>query len=350
MWPYFLFLIIIVVIALLFLWKSNSTIGAIVVILTMTVFAGARDYSVGTDTGLYTRNFIESGRSFVNTSVGIFDEPGFYYVQKILSLYSDEPYVLLMSVAFIFSVCVILAILRGSINPAVSLFVFITLGYYTFCFNAMRQAIAMSIYMLAIPFLVKRDFLKYALLVFIAFLFHRTVIITLPLYFVFIQRFTVRSFSAIAVLSLIISFFLPDLLVIGASLEEKYELYQEGSATGGYLLTLFYVLLTIFFIYERAFIKEEVKRRYDVFLHMSIIGTVVYLVVTFTESYVELTRFAAYFQIASVFLWPEIIHNSKNKILLPVLFVVAVGHLGFFYIFLDRMAGLVPYIINLELL
>ena len=79
---------------------------------------------------------------------------------------------------------------------------------------------------------------------------------------------------------------------------------------------------------------------------MLVVGSAVYVLVALTRSYVELTRFAAYFQIACVFLWPMIVRERRTP-LSPLVYVVAVvGHLGYFAIFLSQMANLTPYLLN----
>ena len=72
------------------------------------------------------------------------------------------------------------------------------------------------------------------------------------------------------------------------------------------MLTVFYMLITAFFIIRRKKIDLEYLSKYDVFLNMMLFGTLIFMVVQVNNMYVELTRFAAYFQVASVFLWAYI--------------------------------------------
>jgi hypothetical protein len=79
---------------------------------------------------------------------------------------------------------------------------------------------------------------------------------------------------------------------------------------------------------------------------MLVVGSAVYLMVALTGSYVELTRFAAYFQVASIFLWAMLVRERRTH-LSPFVYVVAiVGHLAYFAIFLSQMANLTPYLWN----
>ena len=200
--------------------------------------------------------------------------------------------------------------------------------------------------MTSIPYLIQKRFWKYVAIVLVAALFHKTIVIAIPLYFIFTMRYSFRSIAIVILGSLIVSYYLPSFLSSAATLEDRYILYAEGSASGGYFLALFYVILSIFFIIQRSHIKKEVLNRYDVFLLMLICGSAIYVVVSLTNSYVELTRFAAYFQISSIFLWAMLAKDRQTPLSKEVYILAIIGHLSYFAIYLSRMANLVPYTLN----
>ena len=329
--------------------NKPKDVGMLFLLTIMSLFAGLRSSEVGTDSAGYARTFethlyadrqLEQGLSMLT------DEPGFFYLQKFLGTLSNDYAILFIGIAVIFSFFVLNAIRRNSVMPLFSLFVFVTLGYYTFVFNAARQGIAMAIYMMAIHFLITRKFWKYVLVVLLAALFHKTIIIAIPLYYVFTMKYSVRTLALVLGGGILIGYLLPSFLTFGATLEDRYALYVTGDATGGYMLTLFYVVLSVFFILQRKYIRFAALPIYDVFLLMLITGSAIYLVVSLTGAYVELTRFAAYFQLGCVFLWAMLAKN-RIKPLSPVVYIAAVlGHLGFFAIYLTKMANLTPYLFN----
>ena len=350
MLPYFIFLAIVLFLAYLSFMEDKPNKAIIVLLfLVMTCFAGFRSSVVGTDTGGYTRHFENS--SFKNKNLGtglamLTEEPGFYFLQKVLSGMSNDYILLLTGIAAVFCFFVLRSISRNSTMPALSLFVFIPLGYYTFVFNGARQGLAMAIYMMSIPFLMQRRFWPYVLVVLCAAMFHKTIVVAIPLYFVFRMSYSLKSFVVVLCGGFCVCYLLPIFLSFSSTLEIRYMIYTETSATGGYFLTLFYVILAVFFILQRRLINEEALEQYDIYLHMLIVGSAIYVVVTLTGSYVELTRFAAYFQVASIFLWAMLIRERQTP-LSPVVYVVAIlGHLGYFAIFLSRMANLTPYLFN----
>jgi hypothetical protein len=103
-------------------------------------------------------------------------------------------------------------------------------------------------------------------------------------------------------------------------------------------------------MYYRSAISESDRAAYDCFLNMLIFGSTIYIVITFSGAYVELTRLAIYFQIATIFLWPFVYKNIRtysSKYLFNMAFLA--GHIAYFYIFINKMGGFVPYKFNEDL-
>lgn len=330
---------------------KRNTLPVALTWMIMTLFAGLRNESVGTDTMSYVHAFAISHTAQLDGGAYevLKSEPGYFILQKIAGLFSTNYWALLSTVAVICYGLVLKTILKYSDNKVLSLFIYITLGYYTFCFNAARQALALSIYLLAIPCIMNRQFVKYVCIVCIAALFHKSVLIALPMYFLFRLDFSRKSVIVTVIAGCLTAAYLPMLLESAKEMDDRYRLYADVKAVGGYMLTTFYVFLSAFCIFMRNKVVREDQPEYDVFLQMLICGSVIYLVVSLTGSYVELTRFAAYFQISSIFLFAKLYKSVDRKNWTIVLPVFVCGCLVFFYIFLTSMAALVPYKINTTL-
>lgn len=321
------------------------------ILIVMTLFAGLRDASIGTDSGGYARKFLldqeEFDKNFVEQAS---NEGGFYYLKLLLGKISNQYWVLFTGIALLTYYCVLRAIRTQSDKLLVPLFVYITLGLYTFVFNAARQGIAVGVYMLSFQYLFKDfkyGFPRYCLFVLLAATFHKTVIVALPLYFLFRLNYSAKILVLNAMVGLLIGSSLSTLFAYAGEINQRYLFYQTETS-GGELLTVFYVMITTFFIMWRGRIDPGKKRKYDIFLNMMIFGTLIYIMVQLTGVYVEMTRFAAYFQVAAVFLW-TLIYQSRKKPSQIFSMLIVIGHLIFFTIFCTRMAALVPYKFNPEL-
>lgn len=318
----------------------------------MVLLAGLRDCSVGDDTLGYAIHY-EQTPTICDTWEAS-QESGYLILRIIAHSISHDYWAILTVTAVVAVSCYMVAIYKFSLNPAMSLFVLISMGYYTFIFNGARQGLACAIYALAFGSLIDGMFLRYVLYVGIAFLFHKSAIIALPLYIVFRQESSLKYVVLTSVVAAIIVLFFPVLFQVAAIVNPRYSIYQELETRGGELLTVFYALLSIFFFLFRHAISTEDRPAYDCFLNMLIVGATVYIAVRLVDGYVELMRVAAYFQIASVFLWPiafrSMEHIWERGTRLAIGFVFAAGHLAFFYIFLLKIGKLTPYQLNGEVI
>ncbi len=358
---------------------------------TMVFVAGMRGSSVGRDTALYVKIY-ERTRMLPDTWESV-SEPGYLILNVVTHRISRDYWMILTAIAVVTVFCFMKAIYRISINPAISLFIFITMGYYTFFFNGARQGIACAIYCLSYKSMIDGKFLRYALYVVIAASFHNSVILALPLYFLFRQKcslmYVIQTVFGAGIVICFFSWFLS----MGALVSEKYSMYQEMDATGGERLTLFYALLSVFFLIFRPAVSAPDRKTYDYLLNMLIFGATIYIVVVFSHGFVQLMRFAFYFQVSTIFLWPIVLksvctpcsrvfsnpeamsprqlYSYQAPLLLPVytgfqlqsvgdrtgthmesilivLGPIVLGHLVYFYIFLSQIGSCVPYRLNTE--
>lgn len=348
MLPYYIFLALLIPFAYLSGRNPKSKIVLLAVYAVMVLFAGLRSADIGTDAAGYVRGFQE-GRAELEGDwlVQITDEAGFYYLNLFLRSISKEYVALFLGIALLTYACVLTSIRRETKKLMVPLFVFVSLGLYTFVFNAARQGIAVAIYMLSFKYLVQngiKAFLRYTVVVLIAALFHKTVVIAIPLYFLFRLPYSPKMLALIGLMGAAIGTALPTFLDYAGTIETRYNLYSTSTG-GGELLTAFYIAITTFFIFWRQNIDHVYIRHYDAFLNMMLFGTLIYVVVQIYGVYIEFTRFAAYFQVASIFLWAFIYQSKKRPSSLLSVGVV-VGHLLYYFIFCSRMANLTPYLFN----
>ncbi len=351
MLPYFILLFVVIILSFMSEnVRSNKKIYnlyIILIFLVLVLFAGLRSKVVGTDTGMYVGRYLRVNHDItglINNTSRI--EIGYRFLEFYASKISENYIIILLMIAFITIYFQLKGIYKLSVNPSISLFVIITFGIYTYIFNGARQGIAAAIYLYTLNYLIKGNFKKYALWVFIAFLFHKSVIIMIPMYYLFKKEFNYKLLALITISTVIIIIFYQEILNLGSFVNENYRSYQDIKEQGGKSLTIAYVLLSIFFIVMRKSIKLKFIKSYDIYLNMFLIGTVIFLVVFFTSSYVEITRIAFYFILSSVFIWPIVFKSlSQNKILLIIVFFILL-HLSYYYIFLSRMSGLTPYILN----
>lgn len=342
------FVVLLLSILLLFLYKKRkSSIFLFFAIALLAFFVGLRSEFVGTDTPSYVRSYL-SMNEYSNSKIasdGLSTETGWNVLNWILYQMVPHYWFLFTVVGFFTASAVVYIINRESPAEIFSLFFYITLGFYLFGFAGMRQSVALAFYCLSIPFLLRKDFKRYAIIVVVGSLFHRTILIGLPLYFIFHLKYSVKSIMILVGGSLLVSFLLPQLMSMSVAFEERYSVYTEIQG-GGELFAVFYTMMALFFLSQRLKIVETRRTRYDILMMMLICGAIIYLIVTLAGYYGEITRFAMYFQLSIIFLWAELYKFRKRKLSSGFWLLCILIHLAYYYIYLNKIGHTVPYIMN----
>lgn len=350
--PYFILVIILFLVSSFaeytkstsFVYKSFQNF----ILLVCAFFLGARDETVGTDTGMYVFFYnrgVDDSLSEVFTSKSNY-EIAYKLCGYIAKSFTENYFYLLFLVALVTLWFQIRTIYKLSIDPPTSLFVFLTFGTYLFAFNGMRQAMASAVVMALIPAVRDRRFWHFLFLFIIGFNMHKSIIIFLPFYFLIHKPFSFKNVSLILFGTASCMVALGPIMSLAAQVNSNYAVYAEMEASGGQLLTLAFVSLCTLFVASRSLVKGQFGKEYDIFLYMFFIGALVYVIVQVMGLYIELTRIGAYFLLSAVFIWPILFksYNQGLKILLSIFFLVF--HFTFMYIFISKIGNLNPYIMN----
>ena len=310
-------------------------------LIALSLFAGLRSYLVGTDSGTYTRNF----RSNLNVYNFEFEkgvETGYQILEYIL-LRINADYFWLFFITSISIVCAYLSIIRKySVNYSFSVFLFITLGIYTFFFNGLRQGIAMAIFSLATPYLLEKKFFPYLAICVFASLFHITALFMIPFYF--LVNLGIKPLYKI-VLTFLGSLFISSFLInYIAATNQRYESYTEISEEAGGLLTLGFYTILLLFIYLIIHLYK-IKDRYVIKLFtFYAIGVVSIIPISMLgEMASGPQRLITYFTWTLVLILPIIFKKINN---IYVTSTAVVLFLVYFVLTTTRFSNLTPYMIN----
>ncbi len=353
--PYFILLLVTVVLAFISK-KFRSNKGAYYAIiffifLLLVLFAGLRNGSVGTD----TNNYINMFQSNMIVNISPFDsastmEIGYLVLQYTVRLFSSESWLLLASIATIVIFFYLKTILILSEKFAMSMFLFITLATYLFFFNGARQGIAVAIFSFSLIALINAEEKKYYFWIFVSFLFHKSVLIALPFYYLLRKKVSLKNIIKLVIILFILVALFSQLLIFlpGDSLA-RYTQYVDSAQTGGELLTIFHIIMLSYFIYMRQFISYSRKEIYDIYLNLAIVFTSVFVIVGIFGMDVGLLRIAMYFSLGSILIWPIIFKEISRKIKPLIYLFFIIGHLMFLYIYIGKISDLNPYLFNINI-
>lgn len=314
----------------------------------LVAFAGLRDHIVGTDTGNYVRRFLASD----STAILFRDnEIGYNALSWFARSLSDSYAVLLTLIALIVVSCYVTTIVRVVRRYETALFVFITLGVYTFFFNGARQGIAAALCFLAIPFLLQRRLVLYVLLVIVAVLFHQTAVVALPLYYLASQEVRWRRLAMIGFATLVVVAFLQVFVNLAADLlDDKYAVYADAGEGGGKVWVAFLLGQGALLYFFKSLARES-NGSYARLLNIYLVGLVPVLASTLSGINPSgLLRLHLYFSSTAILMWPMVFRQfgaAPLKGLLALGFFA--GTITFFTLTTMSFSNLAPYRINSDI-
>ncbi|MHB8978809.1 MAG: EpsG family protein [Trichloromonadaceae bacterium] len=311
----------------------------------LILFAGVRDQSIGTDTGTYVRHFYAS-ESFDT----IFERQDFgYYVLSWFARWLSESYsVLLVLIALIVVVCYMVTITRVVKRYEVALYLFVALSVYTFFFNGARQGIAAAICFLAIPFLLERRLWPYLVLVALAATFHRTALITLPLYWIASSQIRWTRLAILGFMTSLTIAFLGVFVRLAADiLSNKYAKYSDAGDGGGEVWMAYLVAQGALLYLFKTFVPD-LDGRYARLLNIYLVGLVPAVASTFSAVDPSgIMRLHLYFSPVAILLWPMVFWQFRTAAARGLLLLGFVAiTLTFFVLTTSTFSHLVPYQLN----
>lgn len=151
--------------------KTYPAIFAVLSFLPLTIIMAVR-YNVGTDFRAYWRAYLYPSN---------YMETGYLLLTKLLRFFSYDPQTIFIVAAIIICTGYFFAIYKESIAPAYSVLLFVLCRDYFIAMNGMRQYIAAAIMLFAVPCIKNKNWAKALIVLAIAFLFHKSVVVFIPL-------------------------------------------------------------------------------------------------------------------------------------------------------------------------
>lgn len=166
---------------------KNRDIMLVASCVVLALLAGFRGLD-WPDTGVYAWSFQLHTPSLFDLSLSDkpygYSEKGFYFLQVIVKTFVDNYIVFFIVVAALSFYFLYKDLKEYSIFPLVGLCAYIARFVMGRNFVQIRAGLAYSILLLSIKYIYEKDWKRYFLIVFIAWLFHRSCIIAIPLYFI----------------------------------------------------------------------------------------------------------------------------------------------------------------------
>ena len=307
---------------------SNSQIGEkneraiLVFFIILILLVGFRSENLGADTQQYKYHFqqISLLRWTQLTNYGY--EIGFVVLNKLISSIFHDFRWMMIIMALLSYIPVLYVYKEHPGNAYLKIILFANFGFLFGAFSGGRQSVANGIILFSYFAIRDRRLVKFALLVFIAFLFHRSALIAGIIYPIYYFKVKKIYFPFIIILLVLVNLFKAEIysLLIYFADEKFVSRYFNLSETGAYMMFAFLALLTVY-----SFLFSSVKFRISDssgLLNILIVATLIQLFASISHG---ISRLNEYFIIFIPILIPIInespssAYNSVVKIVTPLL-------------------------------
>lgn len=204
-------------------FKKTNKATYYLLLFAFAVSLGVRDLIGGYDVYIYRAVYIGGPETIDNSGF----EWGVRQMFSFLYLFSASEYFMFFVTAVVTVLATFTSLKKYSVFLYLALFIFFC-KFYLMSYVYLRQGIAMGIIWYSLRYVESRKFFPFLLVVFLAFLFHRSAFIFLPIYFMR-EKYDIRLYIGVTVVFfsfLVLPVFDP-LLTLVSSFSERYEAYGQ---------------------------------------------------------------------------------------------------------------------------
>ena len=307
------------------------------------ILCGLR-YEVGNDYITYMQNAHEIYVNGVTVT-----EPGYNFVVKALfAIQGWENYPIVFAFfGFITIFLFLKAMFEQSESFAISFMLFMTLGIYFRSFNTVRYYMVLAITLYSLKYVIDKEYTKFVLMVLIAALFHKSVLVVIPMYFI-CNRVWKKWFYGLVLAGTVVLYVLKDFVMeIALKLYPSYRDTIYLSQDTGIMASMpsifrCMVVIGLCFICYKEGIKGN--RANTLYFNMSIMAVALYVGGSFIPM---VSRFGYYLITPQILLIPGVYHSLEGRKKKLVLYgILAFAGLYFIYfLFTASKAGIsvLPY-------
>lgn len=257
---YLFYLIILICLLYCEKYSNRKVIYRTIIPILFALFVGLRGENVGVDTENYYEHFYKYGAYGC-----FFVEKGFDWINRWLYANNYSASTFLLVLASI-SVCFIALSIRKKQGNEYTISAFcLYLLTFSYLINGVRQGIAASILLFSVEFIQKRKLLPFVALLLLGSLFHVSVLLLAPLYFICHYNLKDSIYVIIYVLSfagLFVDFsqYIPSIVFLGRDYSRYVDNIRiEPASSLGYIVTTtLYVLVLILMLKNEMFRKHPV--------------------------------------------------------------------------------------------
>ena len=295
----------------------------------------------GTYYGLFYQSQSEISRRMLRSD-GI--EVGYIFLNELVGKFTNN-YVWALTCSSIVTFIILIIDIHRNVRVeayALAVSMIFLSGFYFDSMQIVRQTLAASIWAFGIRYVYNRSFLKYLITIFVASLFHTSVWIMLPFYFLYRSNYKKVYVILTVFVTVLCSKFIYKFVEFIVNTVPKYSIYQghllDYSDNQYMYIYIFVLLLSISFCFS------ERRNKDGFWISIIVFGLCASLL---SKNIPFISRVIYYALMANVFYIPDLILSIKdNKTKIMVLFAVVVNLMliQILHVYIHNWYQAIPYV------
>ena len=279
-------------------------------VVALILFSGLRTTYNDTSTYMQAFGFLRVD----NIELSILQEGygGFELFQKLLKKFvSEDPQIIIFSSSIIINLLYLWFFAKYSLRFDITILAYFILGPYVFSMAGIKQAIAMSICLLAIDNLIQKKYLKFVLWLLVAMTFHPYIIcmIALPL---FVKEIWSFKMVGLFILLTLVSSNLELLLNITGLIGKDYTFVELTSHTINPVRVVVEIIPVVLSFFGRERIRACNNRFLNLGINMMIINSIMISLGLFMNP-IYFGRIGTYFSAINAVVVPMMLSNIIKR-------------------------------------
>ena len=266
-------------------------------------------YGIGTDyfhTYYPTFYRIKNG---IYVDVGF--EPAFFYLNKIIALFSEDVTWVLATCALIFFIFAGLSIIQQSDDPVFSLGLLFGIGLFSYSLNGVRQSIVIAVWLFSLRFVREKRLFPFIVCIIASCFFHASAIILIPFYFVFQKKVNPLVCVSAVLSTIVFSNLIKKIILYFAGFTKYLDKFNgshllEGNFAYSEFLVSFGILLYLLLLYKILYKSWKYN-----FLLIS--TTIACVCAVITHNMYIIARISVFFRFVPLLYLPSTLQAFKGK-------------------------------------
>lgn len=294
--------------------RRQALSGACLVTIFMILFAlSALRIDVGND---YKTYVVTCHEAWVNGYV--VTEPGFNLLVKVLYILAGwENYLLVFAVFAFATIFLYMKIAyEQSESFALTFFLFMALGMYFRTFNTVRYYFVLAVAVYSLRYVANRQYGRFILLICAMALFHKSVLVVIPIYLLALYVSKKWHYLALGVLGLFFllakDFVMKIALILYPSYENTSYINENAGMVSGWIenasgIGRCILVLILCLLFYKSAVKENVANR--LYFNLNIFAIMLYIFGVYLPL---LSRFTYYLMVPHILLVPNVIAHIED--------------------------------------